>query len=120
MAFLLDTCFLSELTKSTPDIGVVDWLSKQSPDVLFISVMTIGEMRHGIARLPSSKKKRFLTVEVDKFVRLYSSRLLNIDAAVVHKWAELRAHQERVGSRLPVIDSLIAATALQHDLTVVT
>lgn len=122
MSFLLDTCVVSELIRPQPAEGVVQWLEAADEALLHLSVLTLGELYKGIAKLPgTSTKKRRLTAWVgEELVVRFSERILPISGAVARRWSELAGAAERRGERLPVIDALIAATALEAGLSVVT
>jgi toxin FitB len=119
--WLLDTCVVSELVRPRPKASVVGWVLERDEDELFLSVITIGELEKGIARLPDSPKR----VALEQWVRReladrFRGRLLAVDSGVAARWGALVGASEARGQPLPVIDSLIAATSLQHDFTVVT
>ncbi len=121
MKFLLDTCLISELIKKEPNREVLLWLEDQDETALYLSVLTIGELQKGISKLPDGPKK----VELqgwgsNDLVARFEGRLLSIDAEVAGAWGRLLGAVERQGKKLPVMDSLIAATAITHHLTVVT
>ena len=121
MSWLLDTCVVSELVRPRPKASVVRWVLERDEDELFLSVITIGELETGIARLPDSTKR----VALEKWVRReladrFRDRLLAVDAGVAARWGALAGAAEARGRPLPVTESLIAATGLQDDLTVVT
>jgi len=121
VSWLLDTCVISELVKPRPNVAVVGWIQRCDEDELFLSVITIGELEKGIARLPDSVKK----AKLERWVRReladrFRERVLTIDAGVAARWGALIGTAEMRGEPLPVIDSLIAATSLQHDMTIVT
>jgi predicted nucleic acid-binding protein len=121
MSYLLDTCAISEFTKRQPEPKMVQWLASADELSLYLSVITVGEIRKGIARLPDSQRKQALThwLEVD-LVQRFSERLLPLDANTLFVWGNLTARLEQDGLVMPAVDALIAATALQHDLTLVT
>jgi len=121
VSWLLDTCVISELVRPRPKASVVRWIRERDEDELFLSVITIGELEKGIAKLPDSTKR----VTLEQWVRReladrFRDRLLVIDSVVAARWGAMAGASEARGQPLPVIDSLIAATSLQHDLTVVT
>ena len=120
MNYLLDTCVLSELVKPLPHPAVIDWLTDTASDRLFLSAMTIGELRKGVLKLPESKKKVRLTHWLTALMTEYHDRILPIDILVSEQWGMMQATAEQAGTPLAVIDGLIAATALTHHLTVVT
>ena len=121
MNWLLDTCVISELIRPRPKASVVSWIRERNEDELFLSVITVGELEKGIAKLPDSAKR----AKLEQWVRReladrFRDRLLVIDSSVAARWGGIVGASEMRGQPLPVIDSLIAATGLQHDLTVVT
>jgi predicted nucleic acid-binding protein len=121
VSWLLDTCIVSELARRKPKLSVVSWIQEREEDGLFLSVITIGELEKGIARLSNSVRR----VTLEQWVRReladrFRDRLLVIDSGVAARWGAMVGVSEVRGQPLPVIDSLIAATSLQHDLTVVT
>ncbi|KRC86258.1 Toxin FitB [compost metagenome] len=118
MSYLIDTNVLSELRRKQADGNVVRWLDQRPPTTLFLSVLTLGELRKGIELMPEGERKRsyldWLEVELPRF---FSGRVLAIDEAVADRWGRLAA---QAGRALPAIDSLLAATALTRGLTLVT
>jgi tRNA(fMet)-specific endonuclease VapC len=121
MIHLLDTCVISELVARQPNLRVVEWVDSMAEDKLFLSALTIGEIKRGIEKLPESSRKAALTqwLEDDLLIR-FTDRILPIDAAVMLVWGRLTADLEKQGRRLPAIDSLIAATCLRGSLALVT
>jgi len=120
MSWLLDTPVVSELVRATPTASVIDWLKAQDEDDLFLSVLTLGELEKGIAKLSDSRRKTTLRKWVrTNLMSRFEGRLLVVDRNVASRWGMLTGTAERKGRPLPVIDSLIAATAVAHDLTVV-
>ncbi len=121
MTWLLDTCIVSELVKPAPNASVLAWLEGCEEASLYLSVITLGELEKGIARLTDSRRRSRLRAWVHRdLAQRFEGRLLPIDAAVAVRWGKLAGESEARGQPLPVIDSLIAATGLAHDLTVVT
>lgn len=121
MSFLLDTSVLSELVRKMPHPGVVDWLSHQDEDSLFLSVLTLGELEKGVSKLrPSVRRDRLRSWLTGDLAARFAGRVLPIDALVASRWGTLSGEAEKRGTPLPVIDSLIAATALVHGFAVVT
>lgn len=97
------------------------WVQEREEDELFLSVITIGELEKGIARLPASTRRTALEQWVRRdLADRFRGRLLVIDSGVAARWGTIVGASEVRGQPLPVIDSLIAATSVQHDLTVVT
>ncbi|MEX0722001.1 MAG: type II toxin-antitoxin system VapC family toxin [Balneolaceae bacterium] len=121
MSYLIDTCCISELVKKTPNPNVVKWFADRDELSMYLSVITFGELRKGIEKLPDSKKKKELNRWVKEDLNhRFKNRVLNINMEEVNKWGEILATAEKHGKPLPAIDSLIAATAQVHDLSVVT
>lgn len=120
MAFLLDTCLLSEVWKPNPNAGVIDWLEESNEDELFLSVLSLGELRKGIDRLPHGKKRDRLAKDYVLLRSRFSSRILAVTDVVAERWGTLSAEASRAGRHLHVIDGLLAATALVVGLSVVT
>jgi predicted nucleic acid-binding protein len=119
--YLLDTSLLSELVKRVPNPAVVTWVDVHDEDTLFISVITLGELQKGVRKLPASERKEELRSWLAQdLVQRFGRRILPIDSAVALAWGALQGEAEQRGSKLPVVDSLIAATASVHNLTVVT
>ena len=121
MRYLLDTNVLSELVKRRPDARVRRWIDAQSPLDLALSVLSLGEIERGIARLAAGRRRttlsRWARVELPS---QFTGRLLGIDAAVAVAWGALSARAAQDGRSLPVIDGLLLATAQARDLTLVT
>ena len=117
MAYLLDTCVLSELRKPRPNPSVVAWMTGLQPDEAFLSVLTLGEIRRGIElrRAKDQAAARALERWLLGLEAHYADRVLPITHAIADRWGRLSPSQP-----LPVTDGLIAATALEHKLTVVT
>ena len=121
MNFLLDTCVISELVAMQPNPHVVQWVDSVDEDKLFLSVITIGEIKKGIEKLADSRRKDALVEWLnDGLLVRFRDRILPIDIPVVLCWGKLAADLDRQGRRMPAIDSLIAATCLQGELQLVT
>ncbi len=120
MNYLLDTCVLSEYKKPEPAAKVLAWLDAQADESLYISVLTIGELEKGIFKMLPSKRKTNLAVFVETLISRFDRRILDLDTAVLRSWGAMIGSLESKGRPMPVIDSLMAATALEHDLTIVT
>ena len=119
--FLLDTNIISELVKPKPEANVTDWIENTDESLLYLSVLTLGEIRRGIATLPQSRRRTVLEAWLDKDLRArFEDRILVIDQEVADRWGLLTAAARKEGIVLPVIDGLLAATALEHNLTLVT
>lgn len=121
MRYLLDTCVLSEAVKKKPNQGVIDWLEAADELSLYLSVISFGELQKGVSRLPESRRRRSLQSWVDeKLAPRFGGRTLDIDRRVATRWGELSGRAEKKGKKIPVLDGLLAATALEAGLTVVT
>lgn len=121
MSFLLDTPVVSELVGKIPSAAVLKWIEGQDEGSLYLSVLTIGELEKGVARLPASARRTRLQSWVRReLVDRFGGRLLPVDARTAARWGAMTGESENRGRPLPVIDSLIAATALVHGLTVAT
>ena len=121
MNFLLDTCVISELVAMQPNPHVVQWVDSVDEDKLFLSAITIGEIKKGIEKLADSRRKDALVEWLnDGLLVRFRDRILPIDIPVVLVWGQLAADLDRQGRRMPAIDSLLAATCLQGELQLVT
>jgi len=119
--FLLDTNIISELVKPKPEANVTEWVENTDESLLYLSVLTLGEIRRGIAALPQSRRRATLEAWLDKDLRArFEGRILVIDQEVADRWGLLTSAARNSGMVLPVIDGLLAATALEHNLTLVT
>ena len=121
MSFLLDTNVVSEWVKPRPNAGVVAWLAEADEDRIFVSVITLAELRYGIERLAAGHRRRRL----DEWLRhelplRFEGRVLSIDAAIADAWGKIVARSEAVGRPIGVTDAFIAASAEVHGLTLVT
>jgi predicted nucleic acid-binding protein len=120
-SFLLDTNVLSEFARTRePDRQVDRWLKTTAEEALFASVLTFAEIRRGIELLPPGKRRTQLEQWQEDLVASFENRLLPVTKAIADRWAVLAAQAQRQGVTLANIDGLIAATALEHDLTLVT
>ncbi len=120
MKYLLDTCVLSEYKKPTPAAEVLAWLDAQPDESLYISVLTIGELEKGISKMSPSKRKTDLAAFVETLIARFDRRILDLDTRALRCWGIMIADLEFKGRPMPVIDFLMAATALDRDLIVVT
>lgn len=118
MSYLLDTNVVSELARSKPEVAVTRWLKEIPADELFLSVITLGELRRGVERLPAGARRERLRRWLEQDLRAWlGPQLLPIDANVADRWGRLLAAAVHTP---PAIDALLAATALAHDLRLVT
>lgn len=121
MSFLLDTNVVSEWTKSRPNAGVITWLAEADEDRVFVSVVTLAELRHGIERVSPGKRKARLEEWLrDELPLRFEGRVLPIDSAIADAWGKVIASREHKGRPMSVLDAFIAATADVHDLTLIT
>jgi predicted nucleic acid-binding protein len=118
VSYLVDTNVLSELRRPRPNAAVVAWFADRPVATLYLSVLTLGEIRKGVDAVAGATRRQrlvdWLQLELPAF---FAGRLLPIDAAVADRWGRLQA---AAGHPLPAVDSLLAATALTHDLVLVT
>lgn len=119
MRYLLDTCVLSELVKSTPDAHVIRWFEARKAHELCISAMTWGELQRGVTRLPESKRRSELTLWLQQLETGFEDRILAFDKNVSRVWAHMTAQAETQGKSMAAFDSIIAATARAHDCKLV-
>ncbi|MBU0710911.1 type II toxin-antitoxin system VapC family toxin [bacterium] len=121
MNYLLDTCVISELVKIEPDKQVAEWINSVEEGQLYLSVVTIGELEKGISKLKPSKRKDKITEWLhNDLIFRFNDRILNLDINTFIEWGRLNATLENQGKKMPSIDSLIAATAIQYNLCLVT
>lgn len=118
MSYLVDTNVLSELRRKQPDPHVVHWFSARPAGTLYLSVLTLGEIRKGVEALSDQNRRLPLLdwLEID-LPAFFEGRILPVDGAVAEVWGRMQA---KAGRPLPAIDSLLAATALHHGLMLVT
>jgi toxin FitB len=118
--FLLDTNCISELVRLKPEPRVMAWIEAAEESLLYVSVLTLGEIRKGLAALPQGKRRSRLETWLEVELRArFSGRILPIDAAVADRWGLLAANAKRRGKPLSSIDGLLSATAIHHNLTIV-
>ena len=118
MSYLLDTNVLSELVRPEPSASVVEWFDGVPDDSLYISVLTVGEIRKGVESMADSARKEKLRVWLEHTLPdWFDKRMLAIDDEVAERWGRLLAE---TGRPAPAINSLLAATALQYGLRMVT
>ena len=119
--YLLDTNVISELTKVRPEAKVISWIHASSEELLYLSVLTIGEIRKGIDSLPRSNKRALLESWLaNDLVLRFSGRILDVSLDIAERWGLISAQAKIAGTPLAVVDGLMAATALHHNLTLVT
>ena len=119
--FLLDTNVPSELTRPQSDPHVEAWLDAADDELLFLSVVSLGEMLKGLTVLPASKRRRDLQQWIDETMRpWFDGRMLPVTERIAERWGILAGECHLRGKGLSVSDGLIAATALEHGLTIAT
>lgn len=119
--FLLDTCVLSEFTKRRADPGLVEWLATEDESSMFVCELSLGELEKGLNKLSDSARRTKLRAFIDQeIVERFESRIVPVDVRVWRRWGALCGESERAGRPLPVIDSLLTACALVHQLSIVT
>jgi predicted nucleic acid-binding protein len=119
--FLLDTNVISELIRPKPETKVTTWIDATDEELLFLSVVTLGEIRKGVTLLPRSARRTALEVWLGSDLpSRFSERILNIDQEVADRWGHVSGLTSARGANLAVTDGLLAATAIRHNLTLVT
>ena len=117
--FLLDTNLISELVRPRPNSGVIDWITITDESILHISVLTLGEIRKGIALVAGRRRVSLESWLEHELASRFSGRILPIDQGIADRWGRISAAARSRGTPLPVVDGLLAATALHFNLTVV-
>lgn len=119
--YLLDTNVLCEGSKKRPEPAVTNWLEQTPAEAQYVSVLTLGEVQRGVSKSQNAMQKRRLAIWLTEgLLSEFDGRILPVDWPVAEAWALLTSKCEAKGRPLPAIDALLAATALVHDLTVVT
>jgi tRNA(fMet)-specific endonuclease VapC len=118
---LLDTCVISELVAKQPDEKVIEWIDNIEQESVYLSVITIGEIRKGIEKLPESKRKMTLQKWLnDELLIRFRGKILAIDINAMLVWGELTGRLEVEGKKMPAMDSLIAAISIHNNCSLVT
>ncbi len=121
MSFLLDTNVVSEWVKPRPNAGVVAWLAEADEDRIFLSVVTLAELRYGIERMSAGHRRKRLDAWLrDELPLRFEGRVLPINSTIADAWGKIVARSEAAGRPISVTDAFIAATVEVHDLTLVT
>ncbi len=121
MKYLLDTCVISELAKKSANPKVIEWIAACNEDLLFLSVLTIGEIQKGISKIKDLKKKNKIQLWLDSDLKeRFSNKILPISEEVAFTWGIVQGEAEAKGNSIPSIDGLIGATAIVHNLIAVT
>ncbi len=122
MNYLIDTCVISELVKTKPDLRVAQWVRSQDEESLYLSVITIGEIQKGISKLPDGRKKKqqlqnWLNNDLQE---RFKERILEITVDIAHVWGQVLGSCEKKGITLPAVDIMIASQGIFHKMTIVT
>lgn len=120
MKILLDTCVLAELRAVKGNASVRNAVAQHADDVLFLSALTVGEIAKGIALLTGGRKKQSLVTWLNGLEAKFSDRILGVNADTGRLWGELTARAQKKGVIIPAVDGLLAATAIQHGLHIMT
>ena len=121
MNFLLDTNVVSEWVKPRPNGGVVSWLAEADEDRVFISVVTLAELRYGVELMATGNRRRRLEEWLEGELPLrFEGRVLSVDKAVADAWGQVVARREAAGRPIGAMDAVIAATVKVHGLTLIT
>jgi predicted nucleic acid-binding protein len=118
--YLLDTNCISEPAREKPEPRVLAWLDAVDESQFYLSVLTLGEIRKGASALPDSRRRSRLETWLERQVKVrFAGRILPITDDIAERWGWLAAEAKTRGRSLPVIDGLLAATALHHNLVLV-
>jgi predicted nucleic acid-binding protein len=117
---LLDTCVVSETLKPEPDARVLAWVASLTESDVYLPSLVVGELRQGVESLPTGNRRANLLVWLDQLEARFGDRLLALDNSVARRWGVLQGALTRAGTPLPVVDSLLAAYALQHQAVLAT
>lgn len=120
MNFLLDTCFIFELIKKKPNPGVINWVTDKDESNLYLSVLTLGEIKKGISKLSESKKKSELTDWLYELEKRFEGRIIPLSLEIALLWGKIQGELEVEGKPMPSLDALIACSAIVKNLIVVT
>ena len=121
MRYLLDTCVLSDPTQRRPNAGVKDWYARTPETNMYVSVLSVGKIREGLVKLAGTPKAVRIGAWLDHELLLrFDRRLPGVDIDVCNLWGKICGELLQRGCPTPVMDSVIAATALTHELTLVT
>ena len=120
MKYLLDTCVLSELVKPSPEPAVLQWMAARQDREIFASAMALAELHRGVEKLPVSRRRNELSEWLQQLEANLEDRVLAFTQETGHYWAQMVAKAEAAGQSMAAFDSIIAATALEHGLALVT
>ncbi|MDP1610393.1 MAG: type II toxin-antitoxin system VapC family toxin [Sulfuritalea sp.] len=120
MKYLLDTCVLSEFVKAAPEAKVLAWINARAENDLYVAAMSLAELQRGVARLPASRRKTDLGNWLVQLQAGFADRILAFTSETAAYWGEMCARVEAGGRTMATFDSIIAATAVEHGLVLVT
>lgn len=121
MSFLLDTNVVSEWIKPQPNPNVVAWLAEVDEDRVYMSVVSLAEIRHGVELMPIGRRReRLMSWLTDELPARFEGRILGIDQRIAEAWGIMMARSQKGGAQLGAMDAFFAATAHAHGLTLVT
>ena len=121
MSFLLDTNVVSEWTKPRPNLGVIAWLADVDEDRVFLSTITLAELRYGVETMGDGARRRRIEEWLcHELTQRFEGRILRVDESVADAWGRIVAKRQAIGRRIEPMDAFIAAAAAVHGLTVVT
>src|ERR1700674_5110652 len=121
MNFLLDTNAVSEWVKPRPNLGLIRWMESADEDRVFLSVISLAELRYGVERMPAGARRTRLEQWLrDELPLRFERRILSVDPNVAEAWGRTVARSEALGRPIGVMDAFLSATAEVHRLTLVT
>ncbi len=118
---VLDTNVVSEMMRATPAPNVVAWLNGQDASLLFLTAVTVGEIRYGLRVLPQGKRRRFLEEGFERILaEAFPGRILAFDEAAAHRYGEIMGRRKEIGRPLAILDGQIASIAWSNGCSVAT
>ena len=120
MSYLLDTCVVSELVKPAPEATVVAWMARLPDEACHLSVVSVGELANGAARLPPGARRERFERWIGELISQYGARVIPVDAVIARRWGQLSGELSRKGIATSMADGLIAVTSLLQGLKLAT